>query len=307
MTADLRAWRGVDYALRTLIFDPATLPVVAAAVAATATLRRSDWPLAAGIVIYMAYVTTIGGDFMMGRFFVAPLVIAVALLSRLGLESRTLAVGSTAAILVLGLASPWEPALLSGHAYVSTMNRLRGVRSPEPSDQYRNVMVRSVVDERRRYAEFTGLLIMRRDGIVEHGWKYDGFRLRANGPRVVTRMFVGMTGFYAGPSVHIIDQLALADPLLARIPGGDRRSLMGHLTRALPLGYVETVESGRNLIVDRDLAEYYDALHEVVSGPLWSGRRLRVLAGFLLGRYEPYLAAYVARHKDDPAPEIVVK
>jgi arabinofuranosyltransferase len=263
-----------------------------------------DWPLALGTVLYLAYVITIGGDFMMGRFFVAPFVVAVALLSRTWVEARALGLGVGATVLLLGLASPWEPALLSGYGYSSTNNRIRGLNSPEPADQYRYVMVRSVVDERRRYSEFTGLLIMRRDGIPEHGWKYDGFELRNHGPRVVPRKFVGMVGFFAGPAVHIVDELALADPLLARIPGGDSRSLMGHLTRAIPSGYLETVESGRNHIVDRDLALYYDALHEVVSGPLWSLPRLQTLARFVAGTYDRYLAAYLERHKADPAPEI---
>jgi arabinofuranosyltransferase len=169
------------------------------------------------------------------------------------------------------------------------------------------MVLRAVVDERRRYSEYTGLLVMRRDGIVEHGWKYDGFDLRAKGPTVVSRKFVGMVGFYAGPAVHIVDELALADPLLARIPGGDSRSLMGHLTRVIPEGYLDTVTSGRNQIVDADLARYYDALHEVVSAPLWSAHRLRTLVRFVAGGYDRYLNAYLERHKGDPAPEIVAR
>lgn len=305
MPASLRVLRGVDYAMRTIESDPATLPVMVLAVATVAMGRRSHWPIAAGIALYVGYVVSIGGDFMMGRFFVAPFITSVALLGRAEWATRrSWALAAATAVVALGLAAPWEPALLGGYGYSSTNNRVRGLNTPEPADNYSHMVRRSVVDERRRYSEFTGLLIMRRDGIPEHGWKYDGFELRANGPRVVSRKFIGMVGFYAGPGVHIVDELALADPLLARIPGGDERSLMGHLTRVIPEGYIDTVESGRNQIVDRDLAAYYEALHEVVSGPLWSPHRLQTLVMFLMGRYDGYLNAYLERHKNDRAPEI---
>ena len=49
---------------------------------------------------------------------------------------------------------------------------------------------------------------------VEMGRK----ELRRGGRQVVVRTTIGLTGFYAGPEVHIIDELALSDPLLARLP-----------------------------------------------------------------------------------------
>jgi arabinofuranosyltransferase len=104
-----------------------------------------------------------------------------------------------------------------------------------------------------------------------------------------------MLGFFAGPTVHIVDEHALSDPLLARMPGGDATSIMGHLARRVPEGYLETIASGRNQIVDPDLARYYEPLHEVVAGPLWSRHRVETLARFLAGQYDHHLAAYLAR------------
>jgi arabinofuranosyltransferase len=287
---------GYDYVMRTAVFDPATLPVMAAGVFATATGRRSDWPLAAGILLYVAYAIAVGGDFMMGRFLVAPFIVAVTILARAEWwqQSRR-ALLATSAVLLIGLMAPWEPALLSGYGYSSVNNRLRGLHTAEPADQYRYMTVDSVVDERRRYSEFTGLFIIRRDGVPEHGWAYDGYNLRTRGPKVVARKFIGMTGFFAGPTVHIVDELALADPLLARIPGGHERSTMGHLDRPIPVGYMETVESGSNRIADKDLAVYYDALREVISGPLLGRHRLTTLATFLTGGYDHYLRSYLSR------------
>jgi arabinofuranosyltransferase len=289
--------RGYDYVMRTALYDPATLPVVILATFSVATARRrADWPLLWGSVLYIAYAIGVGGDFMMGRFFVAPFIVSVAILARAEwARVRRPALAAAAGVILLGLAAPWEPALLSGYGYSSMNNRIRGLHTPEPADGYRYMTVRSVVDERRRYSEFTGLFIIRRDGVPEHGWAYDGYNLRINGPRVVSRKFIGMTGFFAGPGVHIIDELALGDPLLARIPGGHERSTMGHLDRPIPIGYVETVASGRNQIADKDLSLYYEALHEVISGPLWDAHRIITLGRFVSGRYDHYLSSYLAR------------
>jgi arabinofuranosyltransferase len=109
----------------------------------------------------------------------------------------------------------------------------------------------------------------------------------------VVRTNIGLTGFYAGPSVHIIDRLALSDPLLARLPGGDAGSIIGHLIREIPAGYVASVANGSNVIVNPDLAAYYGPLREVVSGPLWSVSRLRTTAAFLAGRFDHHRRAYV--------------
>jgi len=70
---------------------------------------------------------------------------------------------------------------------------------------------------------------------------------------------------------------------------------MGHFPRALPAGYIDTIETGNNHLADPDLAAYYDRLHLVNAGPLWSARRLSTLVQFLAGRYDDLLARYVSR------------
>jgi arabinofuranosyltransferase len=93
---------------------------------------------------------------------------------------------------------------------------------------------------------------------------------------VVFRGDIGFFGFYAGPAVHVVDAWGLADPLIARIPARtDARLRIGHFTRAIPEGYRETLETGRNQIVDRRLADLYDRLALITRGPLFDGRRLR--------------------------------
>src|SRR5262249_49120863 len=93
--ADELARQGLYY-LRNGI---ATDPVLAAAIVVgvlTALARQGarQRALALGVLLYLAYVVRIGGDFMSGRFLVAPLIGAVVLLARLPLGSRRLIWGT---------------------------------------------------------------------------------------------------------------------------------------------------------------------------------------------------------------------
>lgn len=299
MTLDVQVRRGVDYFYRTFTGDPATFPVMLMAVASVVFGRRSDWPLALGILFSALYVLRIGGDFMMGRFFSAPFLLSVALLARaVWIQRRAGSLLITSAVLILGLLAPWEPALLSGYGYAYVDNFVRGRQTREPSDKFEYIFVRKIMDERREYSEFAGLVkvVTHRGGAVspDHEWALDGLRLRTGGPQVVVRSFIGLTGYFAGPQVHIIDRHALSDPLLARIPGGTADSVMGHFLRDIPDGYVETIATRENRLSNRDLAEYYGPLREIVAGPLWNAHRLVVLVRFLSGHYDQHLARYTA-------------
>ncbi len=218
---------------------------------------------------------------------------AIAVLARTDwMTTRARAYAGAALAVGLGLLAPWEPALLSGYGYSDANNLIHGRATRDPADGGFYTLVRGIADERRFY-ESTGLLEVGLKGSFGHMWRSDGEDLRRGGRQVVVRETIGLTGFYAGPEVHIIDQLALADPLLARLPGGDAGSRIGHLSRKIPDGYVQSVATGLNMVANPDLAAYYEALREVVSSPLWSGSRLRTTAAFLAGRFEHHRLAYL--------------
>ncbi|NPV84564.1 MAG: hypothetical protein HPY45_00965 [Anaerolineae bacterium] len=279
--------RGLYYALNSLQHDPLTLVVVLTVVVLTLKWRvKSAIPVALGILLYILYVVKIGGDFMSGRFFAAPLLCAVVVLAQFDFDrlrlKQTLLLYVT--VILLGLAAS-IPTFLLITPYAGS---------------YRDA--RDIADERRAFYSSTGLLRNRRfnTGIDNH-WAEEGKRMRVENPYgVIGLTNIGFFGYYAGPHVHIIDYYGLSDPLIARIPpkslGGYWRA--GHLERIIPQGYVFTVESGgeKNWIADEHLAEYYDKLAYITRGDLFDPQRFIEIWKMNTGQYDHLIDFYLYRY-----------
>jgi arabinofuranosyltransferase len=227
---------------------------------------------AAGLLLHLLYVIRIGGDFMSGRFLAAPLVCALGLLLRAPLPQ------GRGRLAWLGLA-PLPLLCLASRAPGSYPEWLAGRRPP--------LYAHGIADERVHYYPTTGLLARRpepRKSYLPHF----GIRLREQGRRVVVENCIGQVGYHAGPTVHILDNYALADPLLARLPvPGGRILRIGHFRRDVPAGYEETLLSGRNQIRDRRLAAFYDELCLLTRAPLLASGRLRAILRLNLYRGLP--------------------
>ncbi len=269
--ADL-AQRGWWYLEATLRRDPLTLLVIVAGLAwvlARGDRRRRLW--AVGVLLYLAYVVRIGGDFMMGRFLVAPLVAVVAL---------------AAGMLPTGRRAWLVPAALAAGLLVPRNPLLEPVMPPFET------WFRGVADERGYYYPGTGLLARLRPDFVEHEYIVAGRQARTimetQGEAFHAVECIGFYGYYAGPRIHIIDIMALSDPFLARLPikaPADPRSWrIGHFERELPAGYRETIAGGRNVIADPELARLYDDVRLVTTGPLFSRARWGAIVRLNLGR-----------------------
>ena len=258
------AMQGVRYLVDSLRND--TITLTATAVVGVLCVARRELalhPLSIGIALYVAYVVLVGGDFMSGRFLAAPFFCAMIAASRLDavIDRRSAALASVASA-ALGLLVP-VPTIVSGadppRAWV------------EPS---------GIADERRYYYHLTGLLRLPADG----PWPVIPPPPVRDGDGVVHAFVssnIGISGFGAG-SAHIIDDLALADALLARLPAKpDWR--IGHYQRNIPEGYRETVDAGINHIKDPEIAALYDELWRVTAGPIWSWDRWRAIVRLNLG------------------------
>ncbi len=286
--ADLRR-QGWVYLLDSLAADPLTLLVIAFAIALP-LLRRSPrrLPAVAGIVLYLGYVVSIGGDFMSGRMLAVPYLFALCLLCETDLGGRGPRAVLLAAVVAAGAAAP-RPPLASDASY----------GPPVPGDPYSAIAATGIADERAFYYPTLGLLNDRRDGPVvgtEHpgaAWAERPERL----PEKVTYTGpVGQHGFVVGPAEHMVDLYAVVDPLRARLPVADPSSWrIGHFEHLMPAGYLESLRAGENLIEDSDLAEYYDRLTTVIRGKLWSSRRLAEIRRFHTGANRRLADAWVER------------
>jgi arabinofuranosyltransferase len=242
-----RAWQGMHYLRDSFNRDPITLLTIAFAisVAYRSAVARA---LAVGIGLYLAYVVSIGGDFMSGRFLSTSFVAAICILATVHL--RKLA-RLAAALFVFAAA-------LS----VFTTN-VRGLfQRMGPFE-----LSHGISDERRHLRSFS--LRKGAPGIFDvPPWQ------GASRSVVVACGGIGILGMKLGPSVHLIDQCALADALLARLPPKyDARWRPGHFIRQIPTDYLNAVRSDSANLPDVATRDLYAAVRSVTRAPLFSLQR----------------------------------
>jgi arabinofuranosyltransferase len=284
--------QGLRYLADFAVRDPIGCLVLASCLVVLCAVRRDlqARAVAAGIALYVLYIISIGGDFMSGRFFAAPLFLAVAETVRtLGnathVSRRAISAAGTASILLV----------------VVHLIGFNGF----PSDV---ISANGIADERRFYAPALSLGALLDGRAIERvGWVHDAKEWRKKGPSGLITDTIGMSGFYGGPDVHILDVVALSDPLLARLPAKSD-SRVGHFERRLPAGYKESLLSRELQIEDPDLNRYCAVLWSVTRGPVWSGARLVESLRLNLGVYNPLLEAYLSRfgawHREPGVPSV---
>jgi arabinofuranosyltransferase len=115
-----------------------------------------------------------------------------------------------------------------------------------------------ISDERLNYAPTIGLLAaLNGRPMPDHKWAMNARRDLEYHVMVKAVYSIGFYGFVVGDQIYVIDRNGLADPLPARLPAIRKADWqIGHFERELPGGYLQTLESGRNLIRDPDLAQY---------------------------------------------------
>jgi len=289
--------QGSYYLLESLMHDPVTLCTIGAA-CAWAIVRPgvTTISMAAGLILQLLFILRVGGDFMSGRFLSAPFVCAtviVAWQAGAALMSRRAALmavaGAIATISVVTPKSPWR------------------VWSPLPLVDEMQPDFHGVLDERRFYYRYTGLLAaLAGHRPSEHPWAADAAKRRGMPPLVLVADAVGLAGFYGGPGVHLVDEMALTDPLLARLPARPG-SRIGHFQRMLPDGYLAGFSNclqhvfphaavmppehtclewpaETNQLTDPRLAREYDLIRTVTQQPLFSASRLGAVVRLNLGR-----------------------
>ncbi len=294
VSAAVLAQRGYYYLVDSISRDPITIVAIATGlIAAFVSRKRNSVLLAFGIVLHLIYVVAAGGDFMSGRFLTVPLLVSACLLARYSETWGRVRMLIAAALIVLLSVPSAKTHLFSGQGFGDVPLTDAGEFGSLPLSL---IDEHGVCDERAFYYQATGLLRPVGGAFPSHQWATTGLVERSKGPHVLKGYAIGMIGFYAGPDVHIVDENALCDFLLARlpIPRGSQWSI-GHFTRRIPVGYVESIESGENRVTDSDLARFYDVSRLIIREPLFAPGRLAAIWRLNTGGYQQLVDAYVAR------------
>ena len=264
--------QGALYFFNSIAWDPTTLLVTASSfIWSMVWGNRQEKAISLGIMAYLGYIVWIGGDFMSGRFFSTSLLASLIILKPF--LSRSTVLQQTIILVVV--------------VFVGFMAHTPSYSAPTFRDDALENLT-GVSDEQAYYYPSTGLLRWGREtSHPNHQWMLDGRALRDQGVKVHVAKAIGFLGFSAGPDVHVIDMFALSDPLLSHLPvRRNKNVLIGHFVRAVPEGYVQTLESGVNQIADPPLAAYYDQLSLITRGKIWTLERWKAIWMLNTGQYD---------------------
>jgi arabinofuranosyltransferase len=263
--------QGFAYVLNSASHDPLTLGTIALAVLLSVKTGGAARRAALSAALYVAYTVSVGGDFMSGRFFAIPFMIA------------TMSVAPE----VAGFGAPWALTALAAYTVLMPIVPIKTTARYDAAWPWRTQ--NGIKDERGHYHQGTNILFYSPfRQLPDFVWVREGTSFR-NGPEKVTvQGSIGFYGLYAGPEKFLVDRNALSDPLLARMPVSPRlffEFYAGHYFRDIPEGYLESVTQDKNLLTDPLLRDYYGHLRNVTRGPLLSRSRFADIALLNVGKY----------------------
>ena len=274
--------QGLAYLFNSAAHDPITLATIALAVAIAVRAATHLRIAAASSVLYVAYTVSVGGDFMSGRFFAVPFLVA-AIVVLVEWQAVVLYRPAIAALITYNLVMPIVPVKTTAKYEAAWAWRTQN----------------GIKDERGHYHHATNVLFYSPfRQLPDFTWVREGTSFREGPEKVTVQGSIGMFGLYAGPDKHLVDRNALSDPLLARLPvspGLYFEFYAGHYFRDIPDGYLATISSGDNKLTDPLLHAYYDRLREVLTGPLTSVQRLSAIWALNLGSQRGIAAKFEAQ------------
>ncbi len=279
--------RGVLYVIYTGLNDLGVFLVPAVFLFSALVKRKARAILTgAGVALYFLYVLRIGGDFMLGRHFTVPFF--VSLLSFLALENdETEPIGEKGRLAVL-----FRVVVIFTVIYSLTFVKMIGQQY-----LYGHFYSSSISDEREFYASTTGfynnLVSLYRTGrlCIPDTWNNDApDDLRERGfDGGILENAAGILVYY-NPDLYLNDTYCLGDPFLSKLPAlYDPNWRVGHLRRAVPEGYQESVRNHDNEIEDPGLHEYYEVIRLITRGELMDPKRLQAIRDINLGKYDALL------------------
>lgn len=251
-----------------------------------------------GIFLHIGYSVYIGGDYMLGRFFAAPIFLAlllyIRLLSTSALPKFLLPISTALCIIT---------AIISQFHVMSSPNVLT-----KPFDAAHAISSTTKLHDERAWSWDTHHLLSsprvnRNSHPTDHPFSKRGIAYKNDAEdchevhcSIKHFYAIGMAGYYAGPSVHILDFYTISDAFLARIPAKidltssdtpkGLTSWAGHYYRHPPDGYINHLHayfmseeselpSSDNFLNSPAHQDYYNQLRYIISGPLWNIERIK--------------------------------
>lgn len=284
-----RLVHAVMYFVQMLLFDPLCMVVICCGVAVCLfyRVRSRVFLTVMSLAAFFLYLLYIGADHMLGRFLTAPFFVSLILLAYF-MEDRAagdktragnyLWAAALALVVLLGLSARVPTTADNQQAYsVKNPSRFFGGYMDEKAVWYEfsglpalncNLVYRSLADAR----PIPFLLSSKLRKLYEEN----------RNKRVVPYVAMGYLPFLLPESVHVLDRVALCDPLLSRIT--KTHGWFNHFFRVIPPGYLETLASGENLLHDYYLHNYYNDLMAVTrSKEIFSYKRAKAIYSLNLG------------------------
>ncbi|MDR2364537.1 MAG: glycosyltransferase family 39 protein [Zoogloeaceae bacterium] len=250
------------YVVHSLKTDSLTIFLLAGGGIAGFTRSSRHWKaLSSGILLWGVYLCVIGGDYMAGRFFSVPVLFAAIILAAALREC-------------LPKVQYWCGTVAAAILLVSLPQLSKTLFSPVSYDN--KSFWYGIADERGFYYAHLGLRPVLKNGGIQHPWRVGGARLKNNDGNLYVGCVVGMAPYAGGPGLRWIDLLVLADAFRARLPAYSG-SRVGHYSRAMPDGYLESILTGQNKITDPALAALYDDVLLATTGELFRGERFMAI------------------------------
>jgi arabinofuranosyltransferase len=274
--------QGLRYLYISFENDPVTLIVLVTGVFAGfifGNLVVRAWTL--GVVLYLLYIVSIGGDFMASRFLAVPVVVSAFILAVIQLNPRDSAkedsererhgvlegsVSTVLAVLILGgilvgtgLAGKTPVALANyqserwqfeqnTNGSISDERGFYVANGKSLKEMIDKLSLAYVNPDIAPLGDGSGLnRTLREINKAAQNWPYadGGFTL----PSEVGAFCggLGYLGIATGPITHLVDTCALTDRFLAQQPFAPAEPFAwrpGHLARPVPEGYLEAIATG---------------------------------------------------------------
>jgi arabinofuranosyltransferase len=212
-----------------------------------------------GIFIYILYIASVGGDYMVGRFLAAPTFLLIAILTKkLPKETNSFTCLTVGILLLCG----------------QSLNARSLFLEPQ-SD--RNVPVSGIIDEKFFDYQMSGLMLWSTTTSHEFhynskvGTSYQNQPVKVDGA-------IGRVGYFAGPRCHIIDPMGIGDAFLSRLEPASKDARVGHLRRDIPNKYFESVFYKKNLLENPTEHALLNDIFIITRAPLLSWERWMAIA-----------------------------